>query len=585
MRVWATLALLVGIVSSGFAQGKAKALIVGIDRYERLTGEEPAAIKLSGAANDIRLIDRLLGAMGFATEVLAQENATRAAMENWLRSNAASAAKDDEFVFYFSGRGSVAPSKEPEGPLVPSLVPFDAQKATGKDDLAITALESFAAEVRKKGGRVTFVLDTCFFPPPALKSLEGRPWKTAAKCFRRGGVDASRMRKALYEGPGVMLAATSPLGAAYETRQSNAADSWGGAFTEFLFGQAMARYLQGAPLTARDLLCDAAAYFSALSGQAYLRDQRPVAPRLAADPDYDLPVFRRTPKAVSPEMKPLADAVKAEREESLRAMRLAIDFATEDRAEREAMQKAATDLSAALAKTEGLSIAPYGKAPDRVLYVESVHPLRVRLGASEVAKDERNRFEGNSVEDLVSKGGLVQRLGSQWLAMRLFRLLEDHRGELAGKWMPESSKVTYRQEDDIFLRFTAPVDGALICLNRDDADGLIDLWFPHIYASENRFPAGQAVAPAIPYGFSDETKPGRSVMFALFVEDEKSSLPVLPPSLKEALDESEESKRLSDAFERARIEFLTRVVEIVEREPRKFAAKRIVYEFVREAAN
>lgn len=177
-------ACLVGLLAHlAVAQGPAAdpaapprmALLVGVERYEKLDQKR----QLNGCSNDVRLMKSLLiDRFEFQEDdvvTLLNDEATAASIRSELRglvrrANALSAdSPPAQVVFYFSGHGSQVRDQEEGHPdcdevdgLDETLVPYDAQKEEGDQDIRDDELYAFVDGVTATGrARLFVVLDCC----------------------------------------------------------------------------------------------------------------------------------------------------------------------------------------------------------------------------------------------------------------------------------------------------------------------------------------------------------------------------------------------------------------------------------------
>ncbi len=146
---------------SAFQEPKKLALLVGIDKYEKVSD-------LDGCVNDVENMKSLLrDKFGFEESnirVLVNEQATRQAiLDAFQRHLVAQAQAGDIVVFHYSGHGSQM--KDAEGGDEPdrfdeTLVPTDSRKPNVYDipDDSINALLQLLSE---KTENITFLLDSC----------------------------------------------------------------------------------------------------------------------------------------------------------------------------------------------------------------------------------------------------------------------------------------------------------------------------------------------------------------------------------------------------------------------------------------
>ncbi|MGE0607676.1 MAG: caspase domain-containing protein [Pirellulales bacterium] len=152
------------------------ALLIGVQKYQNLGPTE----QLRGSANDVRAMRQLLleSRFGFAEEdvtALVDEQATAAAIRQAMGQLAQRIAEipadapTAQVVLHFSGHGSQvadqpagdADHDETDG-LDETLVPFDATRQGGAEDIRDDELNRFAEQVCQAGrARLWMVLDCC----------------------------------------------------------------------------------------------------------------------------------------------------------------------------------------------------------------------------------------------------------------------------------------------------------------------------------------------------------------------------------------------------------------------------------------
>ncbi len=174
-------ALLALLLSSSAEAQTRRALVIGIDRYERdsqlAAGAPPPAEgeatgggrdswgDLSGAVNDSDVFAELLQRrFGFAEHHvlrLRNEEATLAGIRAAFARLTEETQKGDVVVFYYAGHGSqVKNSKSPEGDgLDETMVPSDSWR--GSPDLRDKELAELFDGLLKKGAVFTAVMDSC----------------------------------------------------------------------------------------------------------------------------------------------------------------------------------------------------------------------------------------------------------------------------------------------------------------------------------------------------------------------------------------------------------------------------------------
>lgn len=173
--LWATVAPLQ-------AEPRTRAFLVGIGDYQ----DTANWTTLKGAPGDVvRFRELLLSRFSVAPdqiEVLAQEKATKSAIEGGLLDLVKRSQPGDTVIFYYAGHGCAVPDREPLEPyeeldgeedgLDECLVPVDAPgcgnpsfpDSVVRDDFVEDALARLVARVRPNaasGGSVVFIFDSC----------------------------------------------------------------------------------------------------------------------------------------------------------------------------------------------------------------------------------------------------------------------------------------------------------------------------------------------------------------------------------------------------------------------------------------
>ncbi len=163
-RTEAILPLFLLLTASAVPAFADHALIVGVNEYPKLN----AGSNLEGCVNDVHSIETLLKAQGFEVTSLLNENATKRTIFDTLAALKKTSRKNERFVFYFAGHGTIASSG------ASTLLPYDASEKNetadiGRDEL-YRALLAVPAQSR------TVFLDSCF-SGGLTRSLEGRKVK------------------------------------------------------------------------------------------------------------------------------------------------------------------------------------------------------------------------------------------------------------------------------------------------------------------------------------------------------------------------------------------------------------------------
>jgi len=170
-RTGAILPLFLLLTASAVPAFADHALIVGVNEYPKLN----AGSNLEGCVNDVHSIETLLKAQGFEVTSLLNENATKRTIFDTLAALKKTSRKNERFVFYFAGHGTIASSG------ASTLLPYDASEKNetadiGRDEL-YRALLAVPAQSR------TVFLDSCF-SGGLTRSLEGRKVKKTRSYHR-----------------------------------------------------------------------------------------------------------------------------------------------------------------------------------------------------------------------------------------------------------------------------------------------------------------------------------------------------------------------------------------------------------------
>jgi len=203
-------------------EGKRYAVLVGVNEYAH-AGETPPIRSLRFAASDARDLATLLTQKGgYAAEdlqLLANAEATRAAIDSALRTLRARVREEDTVVFFFSGHGTVGTARD--GLSHYYLVPHDG-RPSDLDGTAIRddVLEELIGQLPAK--KVVVLLDACH---------SGGLGEKRAKGFTNPGVRTGPQGRAFMEATEgrVILAASRPEQVSIEDDQLQH-----GVFTHFL---------------------------------------------------------------------------------------------------------------------------------------------------------------------------------------------------------------------------------------------------------------------------------------------------------------------------------------------------------------
>ena len=479
------------------------AVVVALDDYPWIT--EPAR-RLKGAATDASLMGRTLGLYGFRTTTLLRRDATRERIVGAMERVVAAAKRGDEAVLYFSGRGSVAPDGEPV------LVPADGAAKASAADVRMARLESWAARLGAKGARSTIVLDASFVDPG--RSDYGRQYNPTPRCVPRPG----SVRPQLYRGPGLLLSACPAQGAAYEWLVNSAEGRWAGAFTDTLTNALVASLNRGGNPSALDAMREAQDYFKDKVRAGYmpgLSPQPAMAAMMAEAARYGAPIFGGLdPKALPPDSR-LALAA-AERARLAREGRLRVAFEAVDPKLRPGAER---DLVAYLKRVPKAAYAAPGEPPDVILRVEpGPKGLAATLVGDDLDKTMAYRFEGKDLRRALDAGlGDVLRLRA--LVARMYRLTDGAAPTWKAAVRVELDRASVARGEGFRLAVETPAPALLFVLDRDDADGVLQLAFPQPGA-----PYSQLVSKAarLEASAAADSSDGRMMLRAVLVPAAKA---------------------------------------------------------------
>ncbi|MFI5385545.1 MAG: caspase family protein, partial [Fimbriimonadales bacterium] len=300
-----TRVLLTGLILCFLPAARADryALLVAIDSYPIVQGRQ-----LSGSDYDLRLMRKMLEFYNFQTDQLAHADATRVAIITKLAKLAQVAKQGDDFVFYFSGRGSIAPPVDKPTAKVqmePTLVPYDGKETITDFDLRMKRIEDWADEITKKGGSVTVIVDASF--QSATRDDVGRPYNPMPRTIRRKATMDGEVREEPYLGPGIYIAATPSGGSAYEYLINASSNTWDGAFTDLFVNEVIGELHKGTTPTYSGVMREVQAYIKDKVRQDYMPGLAPYPPAktLVAQAEvYDKPMFGGvTPSAIPPKQQ------------------------------------------------------------------------------------------------------------------------------------------------------------------------------------------------------------------------------------------------------------------------------------------
>jgi hypothetical protein len=149
------------LVTSLTATHQKRALLIGIDKYPKLT-------QLEGCVNDVQLMRGILqDNFGFPPEnitLLANDQATRDAILAALDALVERTGQDDVVVIHYAGHGSQMTDREDDEPdgLDETIMPFDAARGEGMNrDITDDEIHLRLVGLGKKTSYTTLIFDSC----------------------------------------------------------------------------------------------------------------------------------------------------------------------------------------------------------------------------------------------------------------------------------------------------------------------------------------------------------------------------------------------------------------------------------------
>jgi hypothetical protein len=495
------------------------AVLVGVDRYDFI--KEPTR-QLRGAATDVGLMKRMLDLYGFESTQLLQKDATRKRVVEELAKIEARVQRDDEVVFYFSGRGSIVPSVDsPKAKtnFEPTLVPADGSATALDLDLRMRRLEDWARNLVAKGVGVTIVLDASFQNP--ARSDFGRQYNPTPRSIQRPLTADGEVRDELYKGPGLFLSACPAKGAAYEWLVNSSQQRWAGAFTDQLVNAVVAGLNRGENPSAMDAMREVQAYFKDKVRADYMPGLSPYPPVSAMTTDsarYESPMLGGVNTAsLPPDSKAALTAMEKVREERERKFRVAleIDDAATETQRKSGYDRISKDLQRYLAtKIVNAEFAPEGAPPDVIVRVKATKSIvEATVTGDDLDKARVFNFRGKDLPKVL-ESGLGTYLELRSLVMRMHRLT----ATVAPTWSVPvrlaSDGAAYSRGDRFSLDVEAPSGALLFILNRDDADGVLQMAFPQVGA-----PYSQKLTGPLRLGarIKEDTTSGQMMLRAILI--------------------------------------------------------------------
>jgi hypothetical protein len=474
------IALAAGLVCSSLAERHA--ILIGIDKYSFITAPTQ---QLRGAKTDVDMMRRMLDFYGFKSVTLLRSEATRAKIIAALDAVDKAAKSGDEAVFYFSGRGSIAPKMETPNAKVemePTLAPYDAVAANSGIDLRMRRIEDWAKQLDTRGVNVSIVLD-CSFQSPTRSDF-GRQYHPVPRSIARTSTAAGEARSQVFEGPGAVLTACPARGAAYEWLQNSTEGRWSGAFTDQLVNSVVAALNRGENPSYVDAMREAQAYFKDKVRADYMPGlaPQPSMPTLIESPDYGVEAFGGLDVSKLPADSKAAIAaqarIQAERE---RKFRVGVEVLepTEEKSRTEAARKASEELKNFVAqRLPNSEFAPAGAPPDVVVQIRAEKgKLSAEVTGDDLDKSKVFTFAGKDMRAALN-GGLGDYLELRSLVSRLYKISATETPTWGASVQMTADPIALSRGEEFDLEVASDREAILFILNRDDADGVLQIAFP-----------------------------------------------------------------------------------------------------------
>ncbi len=518
--------LLAALALSAWAGAERYAILVAVDSYPII---KPPQRQLSGSAYDLRLMGKMMEFYNFQVTQLARGDATRGKIIEQMSLLQPKIKAGDEVVFYFSGRGSVAPPVDAPKAKVnfePTIVPYDGKETVVDYDIRMSRLEDWAKSIAEHGGNVTFIIDASF--QSIARDDVGRPYNPTPRTLTRKSTSDGAVRDKPYMGPGIYLGAVPTGGSAYEYLVNTSNNTWAGAFTDMLVNEVISKLRNGESPTYSSAMREIEAYFKDKVRQDYMPGLAPypfTKTLVEEAQTYDRPLFGGlNPQTVPPPQQAEIQHMDEDRKARERKLRIGLSFpAVRDRAstrgdgledgrDPKLVEDFTKSVSANLPYAE---VVPVGAPVDTVVaFVKQANgSFEARIFGDEVDQKRNLRFPGANVEQMMA-AGLRDQLERQALTVKLFKLIDEGKGTLDGVDL-SVEKDTYAPSDRFALHFKTGAPSLLYVFDRDDADGITQLTFPTMGATENLLPAGgRDFTPMIAEG----SPTGKMMVKGLFVE-------------------------------------------------------------------
>lgn len=560
--------ILVGLLAlfASTASAERHALLIGIDKYSFITAPTQ---QLRGAQTDVNMMKRMLDFYGFQSVTLLRENATRKAIVDNIETYRKTLKSGDEVVVYFSGRGSILPdvsNPQAKTGMEPSLVPFDGSPTNIDPDIRIRRLEQFADELDTRGVKVTIILD-CSFQSPTRSDF-GRQYNPIPRSVSRKATLAGEARQKIFQASGVFLSACPARGSAYEWLQNSSESRWSGAFTDQFVNSIVAALNRGENPTFADAMREAQAYFKDKVKADYMPGLAPYPemPALMETPAYGEPAFGGVDPSMLPADSKVAIAaqarIQADRE---RKFRVAIEIMepTEDKQRKQAYEKASADLEAFLKeKLPNSEFAPVGAPPDVIVQVRmDKSKLMTSVTGDDLDKSKIYNFSGKDLRASLNSG-LGSYLELRSLVSRLHRLCATEKPTWDAKVEMKADPISLARGETFDLSLGVDKEAVLFLLNRDDADGVLQMAFPQPGA-----PIMQRITAPIQVGgtIENDSSNGRMMLRAILVPG-NSAVRIPDVDMKDETKFREalvrQLKVVVDGIEKKRLEWTSRTINL-----------------------
>ncbi|MBC8066487.1 MAG: caspase family protein [Chlorobia bacterium] len=548
------------------ARAERYAILVGVDKYSFITAPTQ---QLRGAQTDVSMMKRMLEFYGYQSTVVLRSEATRKRLVDELGNIIKTAKDGDEVVFYFSGRGSIAPdinNPQSKSGMEPTLVPFDGSPTSLDPDIRIRRLEDWAKQLDTRGVKVSIILD-CSFQSPTRSDF-GRQYNPIPRSVSRSLTSAGEAREKLYDGPGAFMSASPARGSAYEWLQNSSESRWSGAFTDQFVNSIVAALNRGENPAFIDGMREAQAYFKDKVKADYMPGLLP-SPDMATMMEasvYVDPAFGGLDVSKLPADSKASIAaqarIQAERE---RKFRVAIEIMepTEDKQRLQTYQKASKDLEAFLKeRLPNSEFAPVGSPPDVIVQVRAdKNKLSTTVTGDDMEKSKVYNFTGKDLRASLNSG-LGTYLELRSLVSRLYRLSATETPTWKAKIDMRADPISLARGETFDLDLSVDQEAMLFLLNRDDADGVLQIAFPQPGA-----PILQHLTAPIKMGgtIENDSSNGRMMLRAILIPF-KSSVRIPEVDLKDETKFREslvrQLKVVVDGIEKKRLEWTSKTLNL-----------------------